>query len=39
MVVVVYGLILSKVVLEMSRFGCINVYGLLLLRWRGVVLI
>lgn len=39
MVVVVYGLILFKVVLEMFCLGCINVYGLLLLCWCGVVLI
>ncbi|WP_312952804.1 methionyl-tRNA formyltransferase [Superficieibacter sp.] len=35
MVVVAYGLILPKVVLEMPRLGCINVHGSLLPRWRG----
>jgi methionyl-tRNA formyltransferase len=35
MVVVAYGLILPKAVLEMPKFGCINVHGSLLPRWRG----
>lgn len=35
MVVVAYGLILPKTVLEMPRLGCINVHGSLLPRWRG----
>ncbi|QGU86069.1 methionyl-tRNA formyltransferase [Erwinia sorbitola] len=35
MVVVAYGLILPKAVLEMPRIGCINVHGSLLPRWRG----
>lgn len=35
MVVVAYGLILPKAVLEMPRLGCINVHGSLLPRWRG----
>jgi len=35
MVVVAYGLILPKAVLDMPRFGCINVHGSLLPRWRG----
>lgn len=35
MVVVAYGLILPKIVLEMPRLGCINVHGSLLPRWRG----
>jgi len=35
MVVVAYGLILPKVVLDMPRLGCINVHGSLLPRWRG----
>ncbi|MGI2261304.1 methionyl-tRNA formyltransferase [Shewanella sp. GXUN23E] len=35
MVVVAYGLILPKVVLEMPRLGCINVHGSILPRWRG----
>lgn len=35
MVVVAYGLLLPKAVLEMPRLGCINVHGSLLPRWRG----
>lgn len=35
MVVVAYGLILPKAVLEAPRFGCINVHASLLPRWRG----
>ena len=35
MVVVAYGLILPKAVLEMPRLGCINVHGSLLPRYRG----
>ncbi|MDP9500141.1 methionyl-tRNA formyltransferase [Bisgaard Taxon 45] len=35
MVVVAYGLILPKVVLDMPRLGCLNVHGSLLPRWRG----
>lgn len=35
MVVVAYGLILPKVVLDTPKFGCINVHGSLLPRWRG----
>lgn len=35
MVVVAYGLILPKAVLDMPRLGCINVHGSLLPRWRG----
>jgi methionyl-tRNA formyltransferase len=35
MVVVAYGLILPKSVLDMPRLGCINVHGSLLPRWRG----
>ncbi|MBJ3593864.1 methionyl-tRNA formyltransferase [Salmonella enterica subsp. enterica serovar Saintpaul] len=35
MVVVAYGLILPKTVLDMPRLGCINVHGSLLPRWRG----
>ncbi len=35
MVVVAYGPILPKAVLEMPRLGCINVHGSLLPRWRG----
>jgi methionyl-tRNA formyltransferase len=35
MVVAAYGLILPQVVLDMPRFGCINIHGSLLPRWRG----
>jgi methionyl-tRNA formyltransferase len=35
MVVVAYGLILPRVVLDIPRFGCINVHASLLPRWRG----
>jgi methionyl-tRNA formyltransferase len=35
MVVVAYGLILPKAVLEMPRLGCVNVHGSILPRWRG----
>lgn len=35
MVVVAYGVILPKVVLETPKYGCINVHGSLLPRWRG----
>lgn len=35
MVVVAYGQILPRVVLEMPRFGCINVHASMLPRWRG----
>lgn len=35
MVVVAYGLILPKAVLELPRLGCVNVHGSLLPRWRG----
>ncbi|MGC7590906.1 methionyl-tRNA formyltransferase [Bisgaard Taxon 46] len=35
MVVVAYGLILPKAVLEMPRLGCLNIHGSLLPRWRG----
>jgi methionyl-tRNA formyltransferase len=35
MVVVAYGLILPKVVLEIPKLGCLNVHGSLLPRWRG----
>lgn len=35
MVVVAYGLLLPKAVLEMPRLGCINVHGSLLPKWRG----
>ncbi|WP_018694383.1 methionyl-tRNA formyltransferase [Algicola sagamiensis] len=35
MIVVAYGLILPKAVLESPRLGCINVHGSLLPKWRG----
>lgn len=35
MVVVAYGLILPKAVLDAPRLGCLNVHGSLLPRWRG----
>ncbi|QSX37310.1 methionyl-tRNA formyltransferase [Shewanella sedimentimangrovi] len=35
MVVVAYGLILPKLVLDTPRLGCINVHGSILPRWRG----
>lgn len=35
MVVVAYGLLLPKAVLEIPRLGCINVHGSLLPKWRG----
>lgn len=35
MVVVAYGLLLPKAVLDAPRFGCLNVHGSLLPRWRG----
>ena len=35
MVVVAYGLILPKVVLDTPRLGCINIHASLLPRWRG----
>lgn len=35
MVVVAYGLILPKEVLQIPRLGCINVHASLLPRWRG----
>ena len=35
MVVAAYGLILPQAVLDMPKFGCINIHGSLLPRWRG----
>jgi methionyl-tRNA formyltransferase len=35
LVVAAYGLILPKAVLAMPQYGCINVHGSLLPRWRG----
>lgn len=34
-VVAAYGLILPKAILEAPRFGCLNIHGSLLPRWRG----
>jgi methionyl-tRNA formyltransferase len=34
-VVVAYGLILPKAILEIPKFGCLNIHGSLLPRWRG----
>lgn len=34
-VVVAYGLILPKPILDAPRFGCLNLHGSLLPRWRG----
>jgi methionyl-tRNA formyltransferase len=35
MVVVAYGLILPRAVLDIPRFGCLNIHASLLPRWRG----
>jgi methionyl-tRNA formyltransferase len=35
LVVVAYGLLLPPAVLELPRFGCINIHASLLPRWRG----
>ncbi|MBX4180859.1 methionyl-tRNA formyltransferase [Sodalis sp. CWE] len=35
MIVVAYGLILPQSILELPKFGCINVHGSLLPNWRG----
>lgn len=35
MIVVAYGLILPQVILDMPKWGCLNVHGSLLPRWRG----
>jgi methionyl-tRNA formyltransferase len=35
MIVVAYGLILPKVVLDIPKLGCLNVHGSLLPNWRG----
>lgn len=35
MVVAAYGLLLPETVLEMPRYGCINIHASLLPRWRG----
>lgn len=35
MIVVAYGLIVPQAVLDMPRFGCLNIHASLLPRWRG----
>ncbi|MFN2350276.1 MAG: methionyl-tRNA formyltransferase, partial [Thioalkalivibrio sp.] len=35
MVVAAYGLIMPRAVLEIPRFGCLNIHASLLPRWRG----
>jgi methionyl-tRNA formyltransferase len=35
MVVVAYGLLLPRAVLQLPRLGCLNIHGSLLPRWRG----
>lgn len=35
MIVVAYGLLLPQAILDIPRYGCINVHGSLLPRWRG----
>ena len=35
MVVIAYGLILPKVILDIPKYGCINVHASILPRWRG----
>ena len=35
LVVVAYGLILPQAVLEMPRYGCLNIHASILPRWRG----
>ena len=35
MVVAAYGLILPQAVLDMPQYGCLNIHGSLLPRWRG----
>ncbi|KAF7600807.1 MAG: methionyl-tRNA formyltransferase [Candidatus Dactylopiibacterium carminicum] len=35
LVVAAYGLILAQAVLDLPRFGCLNIHGSLLPRWRG----
>ena len=35
LIVVAYGLILPKAILELPKFGCINIHASLLPRWRG----
>lgn len=35
MVVAAYGLILPQAVLDTPKYGCLNIHGSLLPRWRG----
>ena len=35
MIVAAYGLLLPQAVLDMPRYGCLNIHGSLLPRWRG----
>ena len=35
MVVVAYGLLIPQAILDIPRYGCINIHGSLLPRWRG----
>lgn len=35
MIVVAYGLLLPEAVLSMPKYGCLNIHGSLLPRWRG----
>lgn len=35
MVVAAYGLLLPQVILDMPKYGCLNIHGSLLPRWRG----
>ncbi|WP_027467844.1 methionyl-tRNA formyltransferase [Deefgea rivuli] len=35
MVVAAYGLILPQIILDLPRFGCLNIHASLLPRWRG----
>lgn len=35
LIVVAYGLLLPRAVLELPRLGCLNIHGSLLPRWRG----
>ncbi|MDQ9011752.1 methionyl-tRNA formyltransferase [Acinetobacter gerneri] len=35
MVVAAYGLILPQAILDMPKYGCLNIHGSLLPRWRG----
>ena len=35
MIVAAYGLILPQIILDMPQYGCLNIHGSLLPRWRG----